>query len=89
MIIPPYDVSNSHVIVIHDHGKIVRWRAIGAGNNQIIQLCIIEDALTSNLVVDDDLPIKWVLEPNDRVYTVPRHRAIAAAAVVANPIPGI
>jgi hypothetical protein len=82
VIIAAYDVRNCHVEIIDDHGEIVGGRAVGSGNNQVVELRIVENHGAPDLVFDNDIACVWVPKTNDRIYTLARLLSITATPVV-------
>ena len=66
MIVAPDDVSDPHIHVIHDYAKVVRGRAVGARDDQIVQLGVLERHVAVNDVLHDHDPIQRILESDDR-----------------------
>ena len=37
MVVATDNVGNAHVVVVHDDAEVVGRRAVGAGNNQVVE----------------------------------------------------
>ena len=66
VIIAADDVRDPHVHIVYDHREIVGWRAVGAGNDEVIELGILNTTPAVDDVIDHDLAAEWILETHHR-----------------------
>ena len=52
MVVAANDVGDRHVDVVDDDAKIVGRRAVGAGDDQIVELAVVEDDIAFDQVFD-------------------------------------
>ena len=76
-------MGDAHVHVVHHHTEIVGRRAVGARDDQIVELAVLEHHRAMHHVVHHHLPVQRVLEADDRRHIRRSVSAIAPAAVVA------
>ncbi len=78
------DVRHLHVQIVDDHREVIGRRAVGAHDDQIVELVVAEFQPPADEIVHHDDAIQRVLEPDDRRDAFGRRfRAIATAPVVA------
>ena len=82
VVVASNDVRDVHLEVVDNNGEIVGWGAIGSGDDEIVQLRIVEHHLASNQIIDNDIAFPRISESNNRVDTVPRCRSMAATAII-------
>ena len=82
MVVTADDVSDIRVVVIDDDREIIGWRAIRTGNDQIVELRILEDHPAPHLMFDNDFAVERILKADDWLNSVPGFSPIAATAVV-------
>ena len=73
MIVPPDDMGNPHIPVIHHHTEIVSRRSIRTGDNQIIKLAVGNRDLSLDTVIPGHHPFYRIFEADDRI-DANRHR---------------
>ena len=76
-------MRDPHIHVIHDHAKIVGGRAVGARNDQIVELGILKNDSSMHHVIDHDVARERILEAHHRRDAWALVRSIAPPAVVA------
>ena len=52
MVVAADDMGDRHVDVVDDDAKIIRRRAVGAGDDQIVELTVVEDDIALDQVFD-------------------------------------
>jgi hypothetical protein len=80
-------VRDAHVEIVDDDREIIGWCAIRTGDDQIIELGVVEDHPAPYLVVDNHFAVYRIPEAHDRVDTLTRFFAIAATTVVTDSPP--
>ena len=84
VIVAADDVGDVHVHVVDDDREVVGRRAVGALDDEIVELGVVDDDLALDRVVDDDAPVERVPEADDGLAPVGRDvGAVAPRAVVA------
>ena len=53
MIVAADDMGDTHVDVVDHHAKIIRRRAVGTGDDQVIKLAIVENDVAFDQIFDD------------------------------------
>jgi hypothetical protein len=76
-------VRDLHVVVVHHHAEIVGRRAVGTGDDQVVELGAVEGDRAVHDVVHHDLPLVRVAEADHRIHARHGLAAVPAAAVVA------
>ena len=82
MIITAHDVSDVHLAVVNNNREIVGRHTIRAHDDQVVQLRIVENYLTTDSVVHSNLPVGGRFETNDRIHIGPRLGTISTATVI-------
>ncbi len=79
------DMADAHVHVVHHHDEVVRRRAVGTGDDEVVELAVGEHDAALHPVVDHRLPLQRGPETDHRVSTRVRRRLgeVTAAPVVA------
>src|SRR5579864_7095153 len=85
MIVAANDVRYRHVVIVHDDRMVIGRRAIGAQNNEVVELRVGDDDAALHAVDDHGLAILRRLQANDRQNSGRRLLwiAIAPGAVIA------
>ncbi len=83
VIVAANDMSYVHVHVVDNHTEVIGGSAVGPGDDQVIELCVLERYRSVDQVLDDDGAVSWIAEPHDGADAFARGRAIAADACVA------
>ncbi len=83
VIVAADDMGDAHVHVIDDDGEVVGGRAVGAGDDEIVEFIVGEDDASLDGIVDHDTPVERILEADDRLTYVCGRRPVAAAPVIA------
>ena len=81
MIVPADDVGDTHVVIIDDDGEHVSRGPIGAEQDEIVQLRILDRNPALNLVFDDRLALARRLQPDNERFVALRFGHIAPRAV--------
>ena len=89
VIVAADDVGDAHVVVVDDDGEHVGRIAVGAQEDEIVEVLVLPDDAALDLVVDDGLAGLRRLEADDRLHAGRRLRRIAVApgAVIADRAP--
>jgi hypothetical protein len=87
MVIAPNYMGDLHIDVIDNHGKVIRRRAVGPSDDQIVQLGILEHHPTPNLVMYHDLAFQRILETHHRIDADSGLSSNTAPAVVPDALP--
>ncbi len=78
MIVAANHVRNAHVPVIDHHAEVVSWRAIGTGNDEVIQLAIRNDDTALDLIIPGHITDLRVSETHHRLHAGWRSRQLLA-----------
>jgi hypothetical protein len=84
VIVASNHVGNTHIGIIDDDREIVRRRPVRTGYYEIVELGVLEHHSSPHQVIDDDLAIQGIPEPDDGRYALPRRSTITATAVVSD-----
>ena len=78
------DVRDPHVDVVDDDAEVVDRRAVGARDDEVVELGVAEDDAALHQIVDDGLAVDGRPEPEDVWLVRPRGGAmqVAAGAIV-------
>ena len=60
------DVGNAHVEIIDDDAEVVSRRAVGARDDEVVQLAVVDFDRPLDLVLPRNASVQRVLEPIDR-----------------------
>ena len=60
------DVGDAHVVVVDDHGEHVGRRAVGAQDDEIVEVAVGEGDAALDPVLDDRLAVLRRLDADDR-----------------------
>ena len=82
MIITAHHVSDLHLAVVDNNREIVGRHTIRAHDDQIVQLRIVENYLTTDSVAHANLPAGGRPETNDRIHIGPGLGTISTATVI-------
>ena len=82
MVIAAYHMGDLHLVVIDDDGEVVSRHTIRAHDDQVIELGIIEDHFTADLIAYTNLATGRRLETHDRSDIGNGHSAAPAATVI-------
>ena len=66
VIIATDDVRDAHVEVIDHHAEVVGRRAVGARDDEVIELGVLERDRSVHQVLDHDRAVQRILEAHDR-----------------------
>jgi hypothetical protein len=83
VIVAADDVCHLHVHVVDDDAEVVRRRAVGARDDQVVELGVIEHHVAVDHVFDHDRAVDRILESHHRIDAGTRLPAVPARAVVA------
>ena len=90
MIVAADDMGHAHVVIVDDDGQHVGRRAVGAQQDHVVELGVLDRDLALHRVLDDRLPGLRRLEAHDRLHVGGGllRVAVAPAAVVAHRLAG-
>ena len=83
MVVTTDYVCDAHVRVVDNHRKVVGRRAVRARNDEIVELGVGNTDEPPHRVIDDDLALERVAEPNHGVDAVARRGTVTPATGVA------
>jgi hypothetical protein len=83
MIVAANDMSHLHVHIVDHDAEVVRRRAVGARDDQIVELTVVEGDVAVDHVLDDHVAVHRILETHHRVDTFARLRTVATRTVIA------
>ena len=69
MVVAANHVRDAHVPIVHHDAEIIGWRAIGAGDNPVVQLNIVDSDFAFDHVIPDHCAIQRVFEAYHRLNT--------------------
>ena len=72
MIVAADDMGDAHIQVVHHHAEVVCRRAIGTGDDQVIQLTVLEHDLALDHVVPRCRTMAWIPETHHRLDALRR-----------------
>ena len=75
-------VRDAHVVIVDDDAEVVGWRAVRAGDDQVVELGTREGDGPVDDVVDDHGALVRVAEAHDRIDACARRATVTAATVV-------
>ena len=75
---PADDVGDVHVQVVDDDPEVVGRHAVAAGDDEVVELAVVERHGAPHQVFEDDLPFRRVPEPDDGLD--PGRRCLGPAA---------
>ena len=73
------DVRDAHVVVVDDDGEIVRWVAVRAQDDQVVEILVRKDNAALHVIIDDRLALARCLETDDGLHVLRRVFGIAVA----------
>src|SRR6476620_3639267 len=86
VIVTADDVGDAHIVVVDNDGEHVSGRAVRTQQDEVIEIFVLPNDASLNLIVDDSFSSERCLEPDDRIYSgghVIRITLAAAAAIEA------
>ena len=86
MVVAANDVADAHVVIVHHHREIIGGRAVGARDDEIVELGIRHRHLALHHVLYGGGAVALRLEADHRLYIFRRRRrvAVAPAPVIAH-----
>ena len=69
MLLGPNHVRDAHVMIVDDHGEVVRRQAIGAHQNEIAERLLLPGHFAANLIVDRHVAVIGNMK-SDRVWSI-------------------
>src|SRR5918999_3830804 len=57
-------VSDGHIDVVDDDTEVIGWSTVGTGDDEIVELAIVEDYVAFDGVLDHSCPFTWRTKPN-------------------------
>jgi hypothetical protein len=90
MIVAANDVGDAHVMVVNHHRQHIGGRAVGAQQDHVVQLCILDDDAALHRILDHGFACLWGLDADHigRAFGRFLRRAIAPAAIIAHRLLG-
>ena len=85
MIVAADDVGHAHIVVVDHHAKVIGWTAVGAQDDQVVQLAVGNLDLALNGINDHALALNRAFEADNGIHACRclSRVAIAPGAVVA------
>ena len=65
MVVTANDMRHAHIVIVDNDGEHVRWRAVGAQEDVIVNFGVLDGDLTLHLVMDHGFAFCRNLEPDD------------------------
>ncbi len=83
MIVAANDVGDAHVVIVHDDRQHIRRRAIGAQQDEIVEVLVGPGNPPLHLVVENGVSLLRRLEADDRFYA---RRSVRGGTVAPAPV---
>ena len=75
-------VRDQHLGIVDDDGEVVSWRSAGPRDDQVVELCVVEDDTALDEIIDDDFAGLWILEAHSGRNVIAPVLAVATTALV-------